>query len=345
MPLPPQNLPPLVSNQIFQGDGPENSLGTFILPYKDEPLVQAEMLRFGSPAGKAWLNQGLSRSIRYRSFIINELDRRKMPRNLVWLVMIESVFLENARSSSGAAGLWQFMKNSIGQVMRINDWIDERYDFWKSTDAALTKLAYNYQETGDWLLAIAAYNAGLGRIKRLLKEHPQADFWYLANNQVMPKETSRYVPRFIVVTYLCNNAVSQGLSYGWEESETWTRIRVPSYLSLSDIEKRAGMTPGRLLSANTELRGGLTPPPELMYSLKIPLSYLNAIQAAVKNAPYQGGNPVHRIQSGDTLYGISRSYGVSMESILAMNPGLNTAKLVPGTTIKIPVQVLETKDD
>lgn len=338
MPVPPE-LPYQYDSRVSQPGATLGKLSTgqALLPFISEPSVQEEIKRFTSPAGKTWLNEGLARSRQFRPFILNEIDKRKMPRSLVWLVMIESVFNGNALSRSGAAGLWQFMENSVGNTMVISDLLDERFDFWKSTEAALAKLQYNYEETGDWLLAIAAYNAGLGKIKRLMLLNPGDDFWDLSRKKLFSEETARYVPRFLVVAYFCNTAVSSGLSYDWPSLVAWTRISAPEHISLERLEVLAGIPRGLLGIANAELRRGITPSSTSKYQLKIPQSYLQAVESALADPSTRTDKTVHLIAKGDTIYSIAKFYGASVSSIIDLNPGLKPERLNPGYQVYIPL--------
>ena len=131
--------------------------------------------------GKKWLKTVMERSLPYLAYIEEKIEEYGLPKELVFLPVIESEYSPYAVSRSGATGIWQFMRNSIsGYGLSISDWADDRKDFMKSTDAALRKLKDNYTALGDWLLAIAAYNAGLGAVSRAVKtsEGESIDFWH-----------------------------------------------------------------------------------------------------------------------------------------------------------------------
>jgi membrane-bound lytic murein transglycosylase D len=128
-----------------------------------------------------------------------------MPPALEYLPVVESEYKPLATSRSGARGLWQFMENSIKPFMEKNEWIDERLDPWKSTDAALSKLQDNYKMFGDWPIAIAAYNCGAGAMQRILKKAPEKTFWYIAEKGLLRDQSVQYVPKFLAISELSEN--------------------------------------------------------------------------------------------------------------------------------------------
>ncbi len=132
----------------------------------------------------------------------NALQRHEIPSELKYLACIESALRVNAYSPARAAGLWQFIPSSgILQGLEVNSYIDERYDVYKSTDAACKFLKQLYNKFQDWSLAIAAYNCGPGNIdKAIARSGGRRTFWELYN--YLPKETRSYVPLFIAATYV-----------------------------------------------------------------------------------------------------------------------------------------------
>ncbi len=129
------------------------------------------------------------------------LQRYELPSELKYLACIESALKQNAYSPARAAGLWQFIPSSgMMQGLEINSYIDERYDLYKSTDAACRFLKQLYNRFQDWPLAIAAYNCGPGNIdKAIARSGGRRTFWELYS--YLPKETRSYVPLFIAMTY------------------------------------------------------------------------------------------------------------------------------------------------
>lgn len=141
----------------------------------------------------------------------NALQNHGLPSELKYLACIESALRQNAYSPARAAGLWQFIPGSaILQGLEVNSYIDERYDLYKSTDAACHFLKQLYNKFGDWHLAIAAYNCGPGNIdKAIARSGGRRTFWEIYN--YLPRETRAYVPFFIAVTYAMTYHSEHGL--------------------------------------------------------------------------------------------------------------------------------------
>jgi Transglycosylase SLT domain len=150
------------------------------------------------------------RNIYYRR-IARIFERHGVPLDLINLAIVESRFKPNARSNAGAVGIWQFMPHTaseFGLNMRKND---ERQDPIRSSVAAARYLRSLFSRLGDWWLALAAYNSGLGRIQRLIDETGHSDFWRLARAGKLPEETARFVPRFIAITMILNDPEKYGV--------------------------------------------------------------------------------------------------------------------------------------
>lgn len=141
----------------------------------------------------------------------NALQKYELPSELKYLACIESALRQNAYSPARAAGLWQFMPaTGIMQGLEVNSYIDERYDLYKSTDAACRFLKQLYNKFDDWHLAIAAYNCGPGNIdKAIARSGGRRTFWEIYN--FLPSETRAYVPFFIAVTYVMTYHCEHGL--------------------------------------------------------------------------------------------------------------------------------------
>lgn len=141
----------------------------------------------------------------------NALQKYELPSELKYLACIESALRQNAYSPARAAGLWQFIPaTGIMQGLEVNSYIDERYDLYKSTEAACKFLKKLYNKFGDWHLAIAAYNCGPGNIdKAIARSGGHRTFWEIYN--YLPQETRAYVPFFIAATYVMTYHCEHGL--------------------------------------------------------------------------------------------------------------------------------------
>lgn len=144
----------------------------------------------------------LGRTSLYFPMIEQALREKNLPDELKYIAVIESSLLPDAESHQGASGVWQFMKGT-GELygLKIDKHIDERKDLVKSTDKALDYLKLLHEAYGNWTLALAAYNCGTGTINKAIKKAGgETDYWKIA--EFLPKETQKYIPRFIAASYL-----------------------------------------------------------------------------------------------------------------------------------------------
>jgi membrane-bound lytic murein transglycosylase D len=279
----------------------------------------------------------MERGVPYLGFIRKEIAERGLPPELLYLPVIESQFLVTAVSKSGAMGLWQFMKNSIAPFdIKVNDWVDERRDFWKSTQGALRKLDENYRYFGDWPLALAAYNAGLGAVSKMVKDSGLRDYWLLSDRKILKTETIHYVPKLLAVAHILSNPRRYGLPLRWAADLQWTRVAVTRQADINILASEAGIDAGELKKANRELIYNITPP-ESGYSLKVRLEDEEKINAVLARTDL----PlikfyIHTIRSGDTLLALALHYGISTAQIMQSNPGIQERYLRIGGRLMIP---------
>ena len=200
------------------------------------------------------------------------LQRYELPSELKYLACIESALKQNAYSPAKAAGLWQFIPSSgMLQGLEINSYIDERYDLYKSTDAACRFLKQLYNRFQDWPLAIAAYNCGPGNIdKAIARSGGRRTFWELYN--YLPKETRSYVPLFIACTYAmtyhCEHNLCGTLSSIPEQCDT---LMVSQLIHFEQISKCLDIPLEEIESLNPQYICDIVPgSPEKQYSITLP---------------------------------------------------------------------------
>jgi len=305
--------------------------------FLDRPEVLECIRYFTAGEQKTWLESAFARGVIFDEYVSGKIAELSLPETLKYLPVIESGCNPNAVSPSGAAGLWQFMMNSTGPYdLRVNEWIDERRDFWKSTAAGLKKLAYNRAVLGDWLLAVAAYNCGLNRIKRAVEETGSRDFWELAGTDYLPAETKRYVPKLLAVAHIARNAETYEVSLPQRTDWKWLQIPVYGQLNMRLLSTAAGVPAEILDIGNAELKFDVTPPQESPHHLKVPDIYSDAINKSLADMLTVNGYYIHRIKPGDTLYGLSGNYGVPVDLIMKHNPGIEPRFLQINTVVIIP---------
>lgn len=309
------------------------------LPLQPHLSNETEKLlrQYKSRVSRDALNRTLKASQPYSGFIRQKINEADLPQELFYIAFIESEFQPRAVSRSGAYGLWQFMRNSIGGYdITISEWADERFDFMKSTDAALHKLHYNFKQTGSWELAMAAYNCGLGRVTRTVASSGIRDFQTLARKRLLPEQTIHYVPKCFAVAYACSNKRDFDLIVSWNPPPKWNMIQPKKPVDLAMLAEKSGVPLSVLKAANAELHYRVTPPNKNYY-LKFPAEYTDRITAALNSDDADLIRyALHKIRSGDTLYGLSAHYGVSVETLLQFNPGLKPHALQIGQTVMIP---------
>ena len=275
------------------------------LPIELNERVEHWMLRF-STWDKPEFEETLSRAGLYSDMIRGKLRARGMPEELVYLAMIESGFLTNARSHVLATGMWQFMDPTARAYgLQIDRYVDERRDPVRATDAALQYLSDLYQQYGSWYLAAAAYNAGPTRVSlalarrsgvragnenlhgagegNLYGEGDENLYWEIVDH--LPEETAQYVPRLLAATYLARYADRFDLDVTLADPYMYDLVWAPGATSLADIGETMGLHRDRMRELNPQLIRGMTPPGNV-YPLRVPLG--RAYQAmAVLAAPHR----------------------------------------------------------
>jgi membrane-bound lytic murein transglycosylase D len=322
-------LPPLQGHQ-----GPE----VYTLAMPDDAAIEAFVvsLRAGN---LDWIRGALDRGAPYRGLIVGLLERYGLPFELLFLPVVESEYRPWALSRSGAAGIWQFMPNSIGGYdMRIDDMVDERRDFWKASDAALRKLKDNYLHFGDWLLAIAAYNCGRGAMDRIIAASGVRDFWKLRDGGFLPQETARYIPKFLGTVRVCSYPGRFGFQPDWDGALVWDRIPMEKSVNIELLAAVTGAPLPLLERGNAELHYPVTPSDGALYSLKVPREHREKILAALNDpAIALMRYYVHTIRTGDTLYALAGRFGVAVELIERHNVGVDSQRLRIGAKLFIPL--------
>ena len=283
----------------------------------------------------------LSRSGRYLPMIHEQLRAAGLPEDLVYLAMIESGYNERAYSRARAVGVWQFIKaTGRNYGLAINTYVDERRDPIKSTHAAVSYLGDLYAEFDSWYLAVAAYNAGEGKIRRAIRKYNSTDFWEIAQGKYLKLETKRYVPKLIAAIMIAKDPGKYGFdNIEYEPPLAFETVEVPRWTSLKAVALASDMEPKELKKYNNELRKGFTPPDKASYLFKVPLGKKDQVE---KNLPrvqavVTTGFKTHTVRKGETFAGICRKYGLTKTVVLKSN-NLRTSGLVAGQRLRIPYQ-------
>jgi len=163
---------------------------------KDDVRERFEREYFQLLENKGTMVIVVKRYLKYYGMINAEIQKAGLPPDLIYLVITESYLNPRALSRANAAGLWQFMKETgKKEGLYVNDHVDERYNIKKATRSALAHLKRLYNEFGDWFIAMAAYNAGAGRLREAIENQESTDFFDL----YLPEETERYLLKIAAI--------------------------------------------------------------------------------------------------------------------------------------------------
>jgi membrane-bound lytic murein transglycosylase D len=319
----------------------------------DHARVEHYIKQFTKRTWRGWLHGVWERSWIYADHIGAALERRGLPQELRLLPVVESAYREDAVSPQGAVGLWQITRvGASGYPLRMGGPIDERRDFWKATEVALDTLATNHDRFGDWLLAIAAYNAGPGGVQRAINRAGTTDFWELRRSGALPRETAEFVPRFLAAV----RVFAQPERYGLSEMEpiTWVRVGAGGRADLRKLAAHTGMDLQLLRTANAELSSLFTPSDARVepvvigsndaraadmrgYWLKVPEEHAEEVRALLQERTQLFDFIEHEVRPGETFWDMAKRYGSSVELIVDENPDLHPRRLRLSQTVIIPL--------
>lgn len=345
----------------------------------DIPLVFNNFVRshidYFTIRNRKYTRTMLTRENVYFPIFEKYLQKYDMPKDLKYLAIVESGLNPKAASWAGAVGLWQFIKDTGKEYgLEQNQYIDERMDPEKSTDAAMRFLKRLYRYYGDWELAMAAYNCGPGNVNKAIRKAGGGTrtFWEVFPH--LPRETRSYVPNMTAVIYAMNYAAEHNI---FSDSILYTPE--VTYLELNkevDLEKLAEelhITPNQLMALNPELKKNKIPQHLLNYKIKIPAKSAKLVanladrecillaaapvkdvepekeseparntavlaSTATEKSEKQEAKPAEKatytVRRGDNLSGIAKDHNVSIEELKEWND-LKGSTIVPGQKLAI----------
>src|SRR5580658_5059248 len=325
----------------------------------DLPLMMTDQvagyITYFSGRGRGVFERAFARSGRYHDMIVTTLKDEGVPQDLIYLAQAESGFHPLAVSRAGARGIWQFMASrGRGYGLDHYQWVDDRQDPEKSTRAAARHLKDLYAQFGDWYLAMAAYNSGPGTVQAAVKRTGYADFWELYRRNVLPKETRNYVPIILAVTIMAKNPAQYGLdSVVKEKPIPYDTVKIDYPIDLRLAAECVDATAEDLLDLNPSLLRMTTPKftgDDKEFELHLPAGTADKFETAVASIPADKRVwwRYHKVQAGETLAAIARTYHTTPRAISEandLNDGLNggsnsrsnNAALAPETRLIIPI--------
>jgi len=313
----------------------------------DNPRIREQKNKYLK--NKSYLHDVTLRAEPYMYWITEQIKKRKMPMELVLLPIVESAFDPKATSAANAAGLWQIVpKTGRNYGLKQNQWYDGRRDVVASTTAALDMMqSLNKMFDGDWLLTVAAYNSGEGRVMQAIKQNKAkgkpTDFWALA----LPRETSIYVPKMLALSEILKNSKKYGISLPKpSEDRALARVEVGQQMQLTQAAEMAGMSLTKLKSFNTGYKRDVTAPNGPHYivlpkthadQLKVSLADgdISAVQETKLASNSTSGAASYKVRSGDNLQGIAAKLNVKSSDLQRWNNLRSASVLKVGQTLQV----------
>ncbi len=309
--------------------------------------ITADLLTVDNKAVRKWENYftgrgrrnfqfWLDRTAAADSLVTTILAENGLPRELIFLAMIESGMSPTAVSNVSAVGPWQFMAGTAKDYdLRRNWWLDERRDLEMSTRAAAAYIQDLYARFGDWSLVVAAYNSGGGRIARKIRQHGHDNFW----NMRLPLQTTDYVPKFIAAARIGENPEKYGFARNGVTPVEYDVLHVDDATDLELIARCAQSSGAELRQLNPALLRGASPPDMKGYPVRIPKGSRSRAATALAKVPADKRLTWrrHRVQRGETLGHIARQYGSSVNDIARLNKLGDVHLIRPGDQLLIPM--------
>ena len=306
-------------------------------------------IRFFGVAIRDRFEQWLARLAHYKPLVEEIFTEFNLPSDLVFLSLVESGFNPHAYSRARATGPWQFMKGTAKLYgLRVDRYVDERRDPIKSTIAAARYLRDLYDLFGTWPLAMAAYNAGEGKVMRALEKARAENFWQIARTKHIRRETKEYVPRFMAATIIAKNPDDYGFTASAASFHAFEEVVVARPVHLMSVATATGISFQELRRLNPELRLDMTPPGDADYHLKVPVGSQGTVVAALDHIPTWKPAPTvvktvknsratgtwYKVRVGDTLRSIAARFHMTISDLKAQNR-LASRGIKPGDMLMV----------
>mgnify|MGYP001205750039 FL=1 len=286
-----------------------------------------------------YIERVTKRAEKFLYHIVQVLSAKDLPMEFALLPVIESAYDPFAYSHGRASGLWQFIPATArSHDIRIDWWYDGRRDVIDSTDAAATYLDHLYGRMGeDWLLALAAYNTGEGKVRSAIRKNQrrkiQADYWALK----LSRETTAYVPRLLAICAIVANPESFGIELkAIKNSPYWKLVDIGSPLDLRKASELADIDSRKLHQLNAGYNQSSTHP-EGPHRLIIPIDRVSRFTSELKKLDNRDRLTWtrYRIVPGDTLGALAKQFNTTTSALRSVN-NLGGSLIIAGDSLLIP---------
>ena len=292
---------------------------------------------------------GLVRSGRWRAYINEQFSALGVPTEIGALPHVESSYNPDARSHVGASGIWQFTRSTGRRFMQVDHVVDERNDPFASTRAAGRLMAYNYSITGNWPMAITAYNHGLAGVRRAMKKYGDTAYVEILRNY--DGRTFGFASRNFYVAFLAAREVDQNVDryfpgLAFEEPTEYATLRLPAYVAADGLAKATGKTKRQLAAYNPGLQSTIWTGVKHLprgYELRMPAAELgesltNIVAALAPDSLHEKQLPdmFHRVGRGDTLSQIAEAYDTRVSTLVALNNLNSRHRIRAGQNLRLP---------
>lgn len=279
--------------------------------------------------GRDFFVKAYSKIKLYENTIYKIFYEYDIPKEIIFVSMLESGFNPRIESSAGAVGLWQFMP-STGKIfdLQIDDWVDDRQDIEKSTLAAVKYFKSLRKKFRTWELALAGYNSGDLTVKRAVEKENSYDFWKLLSNN-FPKQTKEYVPQIIALIHISENLDKYNFkNIKFKKRKNTKKVLVPRDKSIEYFAKIIDVDEDYLYSYNYALLKKRTPP-NSDYYLNVPIDKIDKLYSFLNKTVAERIVIKYKIKKGDTLSSISLKFNNSIEDLIKLND-LVDSKIIAG---------------
>lgn len=285
---------------------------------------------------RGFMERTLSRATMWLPMARQIFAEERIPQDLAYLAVIESGFINTARSYAQAVGMWQFIR-STGRIYGLNGnaWVEERRDPVKATRASARYLRHLYEGSGDWYLALVGYNAGPLTTNRAAQNLGSRNFWDMARSRWLRNQTKNYVPELCAAILIGHDPQRYGFKVEQLQPYAYETVEVDRMTSLAVLARYAGTDVDSLRELNPELLRSSTPPGR--YSLRVPPGLGGATARALARIPagQRLDFQTYKIRKGDTLAKVAAKFKLSAEDLLEAND-LKKAQFKAGKVIKVP---------